>query len=880
MIQRSVNDWGEIIEFTNGRNVTTTFQRDDLGRVEGVEHPDFSGSVTEWNYNGNPRLKRITEGNVQTNVELNALGKEISIDATDLLTNETTYQAMEYDAYSQLIFESNKSFLSNPTTGVRFQYDALGREVYSEDQRNNIVRTCYDLTCLPSGMPYAEWDLSGYIVQVETIELPAGGDESGSLTQDVQNIKISSAFGNPSDSSVLGVFVKENETFEADRYSATLYARTLTGDPIQISKGGGALSTRTTRTYEYYPNSNLIHYANSPDLGVTELFYDESGNIRQKTIRDEITVRYRYDHENKILYEDYPNTNGTPDVSYDYDRNGNLRWIDNGYVRMTYQYNTADLLEGVTYFLSGETFYIDYEWNRDRTLEAFTYPDSERVTYRPNGYGLPTAVGSYAINAEYHPTKHIESFEYGNGVLYEAGLNDFNIPSSYEITNGSNTSIAQEIYQHNFRKQIYSVAKQIGVGASRFTETYRYTPSNYLKSGVNELGTVDYSYDLLGNIERKQEAGMIVTMDYSGLSSSSRGTRITTASTSSGNNYSFDHDLLGNVINNGRNSFVYDNASRLASVTDLGIQYYYDGRGHRIVEMLPNQTKITLRSDKGQIIYQHNVEARLAYKYYGLGSMLVAENEVPCSINCDLSLVMQPRISDADRTLESSDLSISETTAEVINDNLNYSYEVTNLGQDRAENVVFIHRLPGGIIDSYTISAGTCELIESELRCNIGGLSQGQIVTFNAVATGISLQRYEDLSVARVTSTTFDPDPSNNSVVRSTPGGQSCQTEAAAQGTFAEHRLDVIRSYRDDVLTNSVVGPRIIAAYYDSTDFWLGQMESNNWSLYLMRLNVGMMLLVAYIGIAPEYLLALMLVLAITYVYFPKRIVDVMRKES
>lgn len=294
ILKRGVNDWGEITDFTNGRNVTITFQRDDMGRVERVEHPDFSGSITEWNYNENPRRKRITEGNVQTDIELNALGRETSIAITDLLTSETTYQTMEYDSYSQLIFESNKSFSSNPITGVSFQYDVLGRKVYSEDQRNNIIRTCYGLTCLPNGMPYSGWDLNGYIVQVETIELPAGGDESGSLSQNIQNITISTAYGDPSESSINGIFIKESESFEADRYSATLYARTLAGDPIQISKGGGTISSRATRTYEYYPNSNLIHYDNSPDLGVTELFYDESGNIRQKTIGDDITVRYRY----------------------------------------------------------------------------------------------------------------------------------------------------------------------------------------------------------------------------------------------------------------------------------------------------------------------------------------------------------------------------------------------------------------------------------------------------------------------------------------------------------------------------------------------------------------------------------------------------------
>ena len=851
-IRRIVNGFGEVTEQTNARNVRVAYGRDAMGRVSSTDHQDFTGSFTDWNFNGNARLRRETIGNVQKLVQTDSFGNEISVQSTDLITGITTYQVKRYDNYANLIFESNKSYSPDPVAGVRYQYDVLNRKVYLEDQNNNIVRNCYSVSCVPVGAPFAGWDLSGYQVNVETIELPGGGDESGSLTQDIVNISASVAFGNPDNADVAGIFTKEKETNDANRYSATLFERTLSGQPIKIAQGGGRVSDRVVRGFEYYSNTTQVRYEDNPDLGRTELQYDESGNIRRKVVNGGVAVSFIYDYGNRILYEDYPNDKGTPDVSYAYDPNGNLRWLDNGYSRMSYEYNTADLVEDVTYDIGGLKYFLDYEWNSDKTLNALVYPDSERADFAPNGYGVPTSVSRYARYATYHPSGYIESFEYGNGVNYQIGVNDYNMPSDFEVRNPGNALIAQEVYRHNFRKQIYAVDKRLGVGAALVSESYKYTPSNYLSSGANQLGPVSYTYDSFGNLRTKQENGETLTMTYRGLAAGSQGTRVNTIASSKGTNYTYAYDGLGNVTGNGKHTFGFDNASRMASVSNLGITYIYDGRGHRIAEKSGTETKITLRTEKGQVLYQHNLTQNKAYKYYRLGSLLVAESEDPCTVNCNATPIFAARTADADHGVDEADVYINQSAATVTGTQVAYSLLIGNEGPQTASNVEFRHAIPAGAFGNHSISRGNCSPSGLDMVCLIGKLAPGETVTFNGSVTGLSLDDYTKTAVSRVISSTTDPDTSNNALVhKSGGGGTTCTSERAAAGTVAVGSLDVLRGYRDNVLANSQYGPEIIAAYYRSSPDLVQAMDGHGWFLHYMRGMLGIFFVIAWIGLSP-----------------------------
>lgn len=860
-IERDVNDWGEIRSVVNGRGVKLTFLRDSLGRVKSVQQPGFSDLVTEWNYGGNPRHRLEKNAKFRTLVKQDAAGNTISTEKTDLVTGRTIYEQSSFDSYSKRTFQSEVSYSPNPISGVSYQYDSFGRLVYEEDQRGNIIRTCYSIECIPSGAPYEGWDLSGYLTKVVTTELPAGGDESGSLSQNVVDFSLSVAFGNSRSQQLVGQFTKENESFNQNRYSATLYKRTKLGDAIEIAKGGASVSDRTKRVYQYYPNSNQVRFDDSPDLGRTELAYDDSGNVSQKIVENKVEVKFTYDSENRILYEDYPNTDGTPDVSHAYDANGNLRWVDNGYSRVSYNYNAADQIDDVTYLVGGISYKFDYVFNPDKALESLAFPDGENITFKPQGNGVPQSVGKYARNVLYHATGHIKSFAYGNDTTYDLSLNDYNIPSKYGVKLNAGGYLVQESYSHNFRKQVYAIDRQLGFNSPEVSESYRYSPRNYLIAGNNTLGPVSYSYDALGNMSSKQENGITYTMTHSGLESNSLGTRLATVSSGSLGSKTYEYDVLGNVTTNGRNAFTYDKASRMTSVNDLGIKYYYDGRGYRIAEVSADETKLTLRGERGQVLYQHNIKAKQVYKYYHLGSMLIAEDVSSCAVNCQKSPNFVARTVDADRTVQSADVYIKQKSVQEIDGKVYYQFEIGNNGPSSAENVMLSHALSKGSIANYSISVGQCSSSQQPLVCQLGELKPGEAVLFDASTSDLTLVDFGGGLEASVSSSTDDPNSVNNTISADDLAGAVCPTEQATAGTAAAEYLYVLRNYRDEVLASSTFGHTIIDSYYSLSPSIVKSVSENEIYLHYSRLVTLILFLVALVGLSPLQLLAMVPIL-------------------
>ena len=349
----------------------------------------------------------------------------------------------------------------------------------------------------------------------------------------------------------------------------------------------------------------------------------------------------------------------------------------------------------------------------------------------------------------------------------------------------------------------------------------------------------------------KQENGETLTMTYRGNVAGSLGTRVNTVASSKGTNYTYAYDGLGNVAGNGKHTFGFDNASRMGSVGNLGISYFYDGRGHRIAEKSGTETKITLRTEKGQVLYQHNLNQKKAYKYYRLGSLLVAESEDTCIVNCSATPLFAARTADADHGLDEADLYINQTAATVSGTLVTYSLLMGNEGPQAASNVEFRHSIPDGVFGNYSISKGSCVVSGLEMTCKLGKLAPGETVVFNGAITGLSLDDYNKTAVSRIISSTTDPDTSNNALIQKSGGGGTCTSERAATGTVAEGSLDLLRDYRDNILAKSTYGPEIIAGYYRSSPDLVRSMDDHKWFLYYMRGMLGLFIAIAWLGLSP-----------------------------
>jgi uncharacterized repeat protein (TIGR01451 family) len=176
------------------------------------------------------------------------------------------------------------------------------------------------------------------------------------------------------------------------------------------------------------------------------------------------------------------------------------------------------------------------------------------------------------------------------------------------------------------------------------------------------------------------------------------------------------------------------------------------------------------------------------------------------------------------------DLSISKSASPDPvnqNDTLVYTISVANNGPASAASVVMTDPLPSAVTyQSSSATQGTCSQASGTVTCNIGTMSNGQIVTItiNVTATTMSTASYA-VNTASVSSTTSDPDNTNNSsTFTSTVAAPNVvqlvyfQANPRAEGgvllewrTREEIRNLGFNIYREDALGRHRVNPSIIA---------------------------------------------------------------------
>jgi uncharacterized repeat protein (TIGR01451 family) len=184
------------------------------------------------------------------------------------------------------------------------------------------------------------------------------------------------------------------------------------------------------------------------------------------------------------------------------------------------------------------------------------------------------------------------------------------------------------------------------------------------------------------------------------------------------------------------------------------------------------------------------------------------------------------------------DLSISKSASPdpvAQGNTLVYSITVSNNGPASAASVVMTDPLPSAVTYiSSSATQGTCSQASGTVTCNIGTMSNGQIVTItiNVTATTFSDSSYA-VNTASVSSSTSDPDNTNNSATfTSTIAAPNLvqlvyfQAHSRAEGTGQQvsqggvllewrtreeiHNLG-FNIYREDALGRHRVNPSIIA---------------------------------------------------------------------
>jgi RHS repeat-associated protein len=621
-----VDNNGWITEETDFLGECTKYSHNAVGRLTLIDPCDTQWTDTTVSYATTTSaevshvvagmLKQTTtQGLQQQVVYYDGLLRPVITKTSDTSKPVTVrYQRTAYNALSQTTYQSLVHGSASTPNGSTMTYDALGRALVVDN----------NTTSGTSSYRY----LSGNRIEFD--------DDKGNVTTSTYQ-----AYGSPSYSQATRIASPQSVV--------TQMAYNVFGNTTSISQGG----ITEHRVYDTYQQ---LCKTVRPDVGNTAFKLNEIGQVTWLAMGSSISssaaacdnevtaahkISYMYDVLGNMKNANFADT--SPDVSYSYDKNNNLKTLTSGTVSHTYNYNSLNLLKDETLTLPGKTLSIDYGYDALGSLSSLTYPDGDVITYAPNGLGQPTqairntrvaneplADRTYVSGATYHPAGSIDGFTYGNGLIHKTTLNTRNVPS---IIKDSKTGLTALHYEYayddnlNITKLLDRVDSSYSLGTDATVGLF-YDGLDRLTStlGGAGIGNSAIGYDVLGNITSYTSKGRNLTYNYN--TTANRLTSVSGYASQPGEastKYdSFSYDDRGNIYSNGDKTFTYNRANQLT--TSGTNSYLYDGHNRRVKQTDTKGTSYSLYSQSGTLLYRESGDGGINYIY--LGQKLIAKDGV------------------------------------------------------------------------------------------------------------------------------------------------------------------------------------------------------------------------------------------------------------
>ena len=452
---------GRMVKSVNEEGAETAYAYDADGRL--ISMTDALGNVTAFEYDSRDRVIKVTDakGNATT----------FTYDLAGNVKSETNAKGVvtsyAYDA------NGNLTSMTDAAGTVTYTYDALNRVTSVKDRRGNTQFFTYDAT--------------DRIVQVK--------DRNGNATQYVYDgngniVKTIDALGTVS----VFTYNKNDQLISTDLH--------------RVDALNGVDSHEIT-LYEYDGRNLVTREVNA--LGDNTIYvYDGNGNMVSKTDADGYVTQYSYtalDLVQKINY------NGAKEVSYQYNKVGELVQMDDWTGTNTFELDLLGRLQKMTDH-KGNT--VSYTYDAVGNQTGITYPDGSKVSnFYDAVYNLTSVIdaekGTYAYvyDAANRPVKltypngWIEQYTYdaeGN-LLKTVDTDPFQLYNKtpkvkYEYTYDAEGNVLTEFQRdsdatENLKSRTaftYDALNRL-TGSTRKLEVYPYDTLAYA-----------YTYDTLGNL--------------------------------------------------------------------------------------------------------------------------------------------------------------------------------------------------------------------------------------------------------------------------------------------------------------------------------------------------------------------------------------------
>jgi len=326
-----------------------------------------------------------------------------------------------------------------------------------------------------------------------------------------------------------------------------------------------------TTIYTYGDLGNRLT-ENSPDAGNQSFSHDSAGNITQKIDGRGLTTIYQYDALNRLTTITY-NDNSQAVFQYDSATNGigKLHSITDVSGTTTYSYTSFGELNTKTQIVGGQSFIVTYNYDTNGLLDTLQYPSGMIVDYNYTSNQINNVlIGTQSLltNVSYDPFGHITGWTWANGsaVTREYDLGGF--PSRYSLK----SKIHDVTYDDRAQITALKDASDASVIQSfDYDALYRITDYN----GFNETRT--FGYDANGN---RTSESLNTTNFTTSVATNSNRIQSTTGPVAK----TFTYDGAGNTVNDGINSYAYDDRNRLRSVNNDSQGYLISALGQRVMK--------------------------------------------------------------------------------------------------------------------------------------------------------------------------------------------------------------------------------------------------------------------------------------------------------
>jgi RHS repeat-associated protein len=545
-------------------------------------------AITTYGYDGNDNVLAIVEPNGNaTHFEFDAVNRrtkltnaagDVTLTSYDANSNLQTVTAPNRNVSTRIFDAIDRLIAVADSAGplLSYSYDAVGNVLTELDGNGNGVSNAYDadyrLTAVTDALgktKHYDYDAVGNILRAT--------DRAGRVLRyayDAINRRSSLI-------DVLG--------------NATTYAYDGVGNLTAVAFADAIHPGRVETTGYGYDNINRVVSETYPDAN-TRVFAYDAVNLVQRTDQKAQVTRYTYSDLYFLLQRSYTSALASPADNMTYDLSGRMLTAERGGWLVTFAYDGANRVTATT----ENTKTVGYVYDIPGRKRTLTYPGGRVITESTDARSRLAA-----IDDAFSPAP-IASYSYdpGNRVLMRGYRNTTSAAYTYNANNWlTNLDRSKGVvriagFSHGYDDEGNKAFEQKlndTAGSQNRSEAYQYDALyrlvNY-KVGTLVGSTVpvpvtqtQYNLDGLGNWDVKIRDSTIESRTHN-LVNELTGIDTLPAAT----HETLSYDANGNVTEDGRYRYAYDEENRLSMVTrksDAVVvgSYAYDALSRRVMKI-------------------------------------------------------------------------------------------------------------------------------------------------------------------------------------------------------------------------------------------------------------------------------------------------------